>query len=341
MLRIIYFLVTYMYSEINLPSENNLLIVKGRFKSEGQNLFGLFLLMFTDRTTISLFHVIVSSYSDMYEKEPHINWEEYEEYIVGKKWKGVYNNSMTASLVDAIQALSEDKKLMEILYDHIYDYDYDQMDAIIYDVINRIIHDKKLYMESIIQEISQEEYEAVREERDKNTEEEAQAVTTETSNKLKNIILRVDPIVAPVKGKPLYQLKVGDQVMVKIQPGKTENYYIDLYALKKEKSITPIPGTVVDIKSTSGKNEVIEILVEISPGIFGKFVEEERQVKLKIFDPATDQTIKQPKIREQAKGKDTETYSETNEGGNSLSILIMGGLFIMIILLLVALIMII
>ena len=164
----------------------------------------------------------------MFEHEPHIGWEKYEEYIVDKKWKGVYNNSMTASLIDATQALSEDTKLTEILYNHIYNYDYDQMDIIIYDMINRIIHDKNLYMETIIQEIPMAEYHQVRAQRAKKPEEEN--TTDEKNEDTKNIILQVKPIVAPVKGKPLYQLKIGDQIMVRIEPETSkENYYIDLY----------------------------------------------------------------------------------------------------------------
>jgi len=331
-----------MDSATELHSEDNLLIIKGRFKSSSQNLYGLFLFMFNNNKRLDPFHIIVSSYSDMYENEPHLGWEKYEEYIVDKKWKGVYNNSMTASLIDATQALAEDNRNIEILYDHIYNYDYDQMDIIIFDMINRIIHDKNLYMETIIQEISQDEYHKIREERSKVSEKSEEQ--DEPAGETKNIILQVKPIVAPVKGKPLYELKIGDQIMIKIEPETSkENYYIDLYDLRGEKNIKPVPGTVIDIKSVSGKNELIEILVEITPGIFGKFLEEEKQVKLKIFNPETDNVIA-------AKNNPTNTKRNTQSNllGNrdtdqasGKSILVMALLFVIIIVLLIFLILII
>ena len=62
-------------------SEDNILIVKGRFKSGANNLYGLFLLIFSNMKRLDTHHVIVSSYSDMYDHEPHTSWEKYEEHI--------------------------------------------------------------------------------------------------------------------------------------------------------------------------------------------------------------------------------------------------------------------
>lgn len=275
-----------MGSEIPQGSEDNILILKGRFKSVSMNLYGLFLIIFNNTKQFDTYHIIVSSYSDMYEYEPHISWEKYEEYIVDKKWKGSFNNSMTLSLMEGLNNLTQDSNASQLLFDHTYNYNYDQIDVILYDVINRIIHDKNLIMETIIQEVSSNDFRKVKEDRSKPQEadEEKQIETGK-----QHIILKVKPIVAPVKGKPIYELKIGDRIMVRIVPSTTkENYYIDLYNLKEEKGIRPIPASVVDIKSTAGKNNPIEILVEIIPGVYGQFIEDEKQVKLRVFDPATD-----------------------------------------------------
>ncbi len=279
-------MVLNMGSEIPQGSEDNILILKGRFKSVSMNLYGLFLIIFNNTKQFDTYHIIVSSYSDMYEYEPHISWEKYEEYIVDKKWKGSFNNSMTLSLMEGLNNLTQDSNASQLLFDHTYNYNYDQIDVILYDVINRIIHDKNLIMETIIQEVSSNDFRKVKEDRSKPQEadEEKQIETGK-----QHIILKVKPIVAPVKGKPIYELKIGDRIMVRIVPSTTkENYYIDLYNLKEEKGIRPIPASVVDIKSTAGKNNPIEILVEIIPGVYGQFIEDEKQVKLRVFDPATD-----------------------------------------------------
>jgi len=227
----------------------------------------------------------------MYDLEPHISWDKYEEHIVDRKWKGNFNNSMTASLMDSLDKLSEDQKAMKMLYEYIYNYDYDQMDVIIYDLINRIIHDKNLVMETIIQEVTTQEFRKIKQDRGKPSKAEENDSEPEDKDR-QAVILQVKPIVSPVKGKPIYELRIGDKIMIRIMPSSSrEYYYIDLYNLREEKNIRPIPATVIDIKSINAKNNPVEILTEITPGVYGIFTEDEKQVKLKLFDPKTDNTL--------------------------------------------------
>lgn len=323
-----------MDSGLSQQANENILIVKGRFKSSSMNLYGLFLLIFSTIKKLDTFHVIVSSYSDMYDFEPHTSWERYEEIIVDRKWKGNFNNSMTASIMDAFTKLSEDVRATKILYDHVYNYDYDQMDLIIYDLINRIIHDKNLTMETIIQEVSSQEFRKIKEDRSKPSESEKEKETQNDGKQ--STILQVKPIVAPINGKPIYSLRIGDKILIKIIPASSrENYYIDLYNLKEEKTIRPVPATVVDIKAGLGKNNPVEILTEIMPGVYGQFSEEEKQVKLKLFDPSVDDTINGRK-----KGSSGPYGSVEEETTASMrSIIIMAILFVVILTLFILLIM--
>jgi len=322
-----------MDSGLTQQASENILIVKGRFKSTSMNLYGLFLLIFSTIKKLDIYHVIVSSYSDMYDFEPHTSWERYEEIIVDRKWKGNFNNSMTASIMDAFTKLSEDSRSTKILYDHVYNYDYDQMDLIIYDLINRIIHDKNLTMETIIQEVSSQEFRKIKEDRSKPAEEEKEKERPDDGKQ--STILQVKPIVAPINGKPIYSLRIGDRILIKIIPASSrENYYIDLYNLKEEKTIRPVPATVVDIKAGLGKNNPVEILTEIMPGVYGQFSEEEKQVKLKLFDPMTDDTINGKK-----KGSSGPYGSSEEESAASMkSIMIMAVLFVVILTLFILLI---
>src|SRR5208337_3956784 len=115
-----------MESGRNQHSEDNILILKGRFKSSSMNLYGLFLLIFNNMKRIDTHQEIVYSYSDMYDQEPHVSWEKYEELIIDRKWKGNFNKSMTASLMDSFNKLAEDAKTVKLLFEHVYNYDYDQ-----------------------------------------------------------------------------------------------------------------------------------------------------------------------------------------------------------------------
>lgn len=323
-----------MDSGLTQQANENILIVKGRFKSSSMNLYGLFLLIFNTIKKLDTYHVIVSSYSDMYDFEPHTSWERYEEIIVDRKWKGNFNNSMTASIMDAFNKLSEDSRSSKILYDHVYNYDYDQMDLIVFDLINRIIHDKNLTMETIIQEVSAQEFRKIKEDRSKPSEDEKDKEKQE--DRKQSTILQVKPIVAPINGKPIYSLRIGDRIVIKIIPASSrENYYIDLYNLKEEKTIRPVPATVVDIKAGLGKNNPVEILTEIMPGVYGQFTEDEKQVRLKLFDPMVDDTISGKK---RGSGSGPYASSEEEAAASMKSIIIMAVLFVVILTLFILLI---
>jgi hypothetical protein len=264
----------------------------------------------------------------MYDYELHTSWEKYEEHIVDRKWKGNFNNSMTASLTDSFARLSEDQRMMKLLFDYVYNYDYDQMDLILYDIINHIIHDKNLVMETIIQEVTSREFRKVKDERSKSRHEDDDKESDEEEEKNRqSVILRVKPILSPVKGKPIYELRIGDKIMIKIIPATSrENYYIDLYNLRESGVIKPNPSTVIDIKSTAGKNNPVEILTEIMPGVYGMFTEDDKQIKLKIFDPKTD--LVQDEMRGSMYGYNS--YESGDASTSTKSIIIMVILFVLI-----------
>ncbi len=298
------------------------------------NLYGLFLLTFNAMKKLDSHHAIVSSYSDMYDLEPGTPWHKFEEYIVDRKWKGNFNNSMTASIMDAFTNISNDVRNLKTLYDNVYNYDYDQMDLIIYDIINRIIHDKNLVMESLIQEISLQELQSVKEDRSKPQNEDDEKLKKDPNG----TILQVKPILAPLNGKPIYELRIGDKIMVKIIPSTSkENYYIDLYNLRDEKNIKTIPATVIDIKSSAGKNNPIEILAEIMPGVFGLCKEDEKLIKLRMYDPKADSGINEkPKTAVKKESSSSNTNAETKGSGKSIAI--MAALFTVILFLFILLI---
>lgn len=275
--------------------KDNIMIVKGRFKAGSLNLYGQFILIFKDRNSFESFNAVVSTYSDLYNTEPHEEWTKYREFIANIKWKGNYNANMTASIMEHFKKFSEEMNSISILYDHVCDYDYNAMDLMLFDLVNRIIHDKNLILESAIQEITPEEFRSALGVSDQAKGDEGPLPTASDGFSVEDdaVILPIKPIVAPVKGKPIYELRIGDRLMVFIQPQSDRaNYFIDLLNLRDGKEIKPTAGEVIDIKAGSGKNNPTDILTLISPGIYGKFTEAEKQVKLKLYNPDIDGPLK-------------------------------------------------
>ncbi len=281
-----------MSSDFNTITDNNIMIVKARFKSSAMNLYGQILLVFNNNGEMENFNLAVSTYSDAYDLELHTSWEKYEEFIADLKWKGHFNNSMTTSLMNQFKELNTDINLVKRFYESVYNYDYDSLDITLYDMINRVVHEKNLILESVIQEVTPAEFADIKDRRNKPVGDD-NSPSGETTNQYGlgtgAVILSVKPLLAPVKGKPIYELRLSDHLMVKVTPNSDlQNHYIDQLQMKEDNQIRPIPGEVIDIKAGTGKNDPIEILVRIAPNIYGKIIENEKQVKLRMYNPTID-----------------------------------------------------
>jgi hypothetical protein len=266
--------------------DSSFVIIKGRFKSSPMSLYGLLLVIFNPYEDLESHNIIISTFSQLFDIEPHFPWDRYEETILELKWKGNYNSSMTASLMDQVKTAMADASQKKHLYESANNYDYDSVEIFLSDIIYRIIHDKSLILEIGIQEVSTEEYRSARDRRLKPAEQQPQKRGYNVEDGA--VILPLQPILAPVKGKPLYEIRIGDKIVCKILASSDrENYYIDLLELRIEDRIKPVVCEVIDIKAAS-RADPIEILTLVAPGIYGRIVEDERQVKLRIYDPKTD-----------------------------------------------------
>ena len=147
-----------------------------------------------------------------------------------------------------------------------------------FDIINRIIHDKNLIIETGIQESSEVEFREVKDNKAQKKEKDSSDISQKIASE-EGVTLNIQLILAPVSGKPIYELKIGDYIMCKIIANTDRaNYFIDLLDLRIDNLIKPVPSKVIDIKS-EGKGQPLEIITEIGPGIYGKCIEDERQVK--------------------------------------------------------------
>ncbi|MBN2159703.1 MAG: hypothetical protein JW807_09930 [Spirochaetes bacterium] len=270
---------------------DDFMIVKGRFKAVSQNFYGQFIVIFRNEKNFESYNAVASTFSDLYDLEPHEDWTKYREFIANIKWKGNFNANLSTSLIDQFKKFSQEMNSISMLYENVSNYDYNAMDITLYDLINRIIHDKNLILETAIQEITPSEYRAATTDAPEEQQAEEPAETNEEGFGVEDdaVILPVRPIVAPVRGKPIYELRIGDKLMVFLQAQSDRaNYFIDKLKLREDNEIKPTPGEVIDIKAGSGKNNPTDILTLIAPGIYGKFTETEKQVKLKIYNPDTD-----------------------------------------------------
>ena len=321
------------------PESDNLfsdhfIIIKGRFKALSMNLYGLFIIIFNQDKRIDTYNIAVSTFSNIYENEPHLPWDKYEQLILELKWKGNFNANLTSSIMDNFKEISAEDIKTNQLYDYANSYDYNSLDTYLFDTINRVVHDKNLVLETSIQEVTAEEFAQTKEKRYNKVEDKS---TSETELEEGAVILNIQPILAPVKGKPIYELKIGDRIMTKIIPNTDRaNYFIDLLGLRVENHIKPIATEVIDIKS-DGKSEPLEILTRIGPGIYGKCIEDERQVKLRLYDALIDGPLTQKVIPKQTQPSPTSVVTYEDVGFSKLTYVIIS-LFVLLLIIFVLLI---
>jgi len=317
----------------NLFSDH-LIIIKGRFKALSMNLYGLFIIIFNQDKRIDTYNIAVSTFSNIYENEPHLPWDKYEQMILELKWKGNFNANLTSSIMDNFKEISAEDSKTNQLYDYANSYDYNSLDTYLFDTINRVVHDKNLVLETSIQEVTAEEFAQTKEKRYNKVEDKS---TSETELEEGAVILNIQPILAPVKGKPIYELKIGDRIMTKIIPNTDRaNYFIDLLGLRVENHIKPIATEVIDIKS-DGKSEPLEILTRIGPGIYGKCIEDERQVKLRLYDALIDGPLTQKVIPKRTQPSPTSVATYEDAGFSKLTYVIIS-LFVLLLIIFVLLI---
>jgi len=315
----------------SFSDENTYYVLKGRFKSNSLNFYGLFLLIFNPESELNSYHIIISTYSNTYDLEPHISWENFEKYILRVKWEGNFNTGMTASLQDVIKQNMFDGSIRSQLYRDIVDYNYDNVDLFMLETIYKTIQDKNMILETGIQEISKDDFnlekiEAI------STDDSKETMIEGSSNEDNAVMLPIQLILAPVSGKPVYELKIGDKIVAKIIPNTDRsNYFIDLLNLRMENYIKPVACKLVDIVAEDKKGAV-EIIAEIGPGIFGKCIEDERQVKVRLYNPDVDGVVSQ---KEESVSKEVQDFvppPELKRGEKSIKILyIMIGIVVLLI----------
>lgn len=327
-------------------------ILKARFKATESNTFGLMIIFFSlSQKMIDNVLVAASHFSSIYETPPATSWADFEEKITQLKWKGDISTNTSHDL----QLLLTNTIKQDIAEELIEAINHGQKNKIEHTITNILIKgliDKSVIFEYHTERISHKDIINVKDERARREKEEREAKQREEIRQQESekfqveegaVVLPVNLILAPVSGIPIYEVKAGDLIMVRLD-GSTErgNYFIDLLnARTQEGEITPVKGTVKEV-SMNALGE-FELLIEIGPGIYGKTLESE-QVKIKKYDFREDKiqvgaAAAQPEASTGAPGAPQQTQiinpTEASKSSKDYFIWLVGGItFILAILIL-------
>jgi hypothetical protein len=307
----------------------NYVFLKGRFKSTAANIYGLFLVVFNPQKQMESFNACASSFSNNYDMEPHIGWEHFEEKITENRWKGNCNPSMTNAIVAIFETINKDARLRAEFYTMISTYNYTQIETALFDNFKRVIRDHGTVLETGIQESTLEEVIALREQKSKNQKPQpAVEPGVHGSHDFEveegSSIVPVSMLLSPVRGKLLYELKIGDKIMLRFnQKTDVGKNYINYFNLTEPNGkIKAVPGEVIDLRSEK-KNLPIQVLTRIDERIYGISTEEERHVRVCIYDPKIDGAFKSPS-RPATSPKPTSAAERNPSSYSSFTYLMLG-----------------
>jgi hypothetical protein len=282
---------------------NQIYILKGRFKALTTNTFGIFIIFIEKATkAVSKMSVIASHFSSMYENDPEQPWNKFEDTISQLK----YNGEISANLSNDFQSFFISSFLADVVEGFIDAFEtknFSKTEGLLTSLIEKILTDKNIFIQLEKQTVTRDDIDKVRQDNevkpqaDKPAEQAKQGKTDDEVRAMFNIeeggiLLSVDLVIGPINGIPIYELRAGDQIVVKIA-GRTEKeqYFINLLNAKNDQGeILPVRAVVKEIKADQ-EAKTYNLLVEIGPGIFGRASEQEK-VKLKRYDPMLDARLK-------------------------------------------------
>jgi len=297
-------------------------VIKGRFKAVDTNTFGLFIIFLdSDHQNVDTITVLASHFSSMFETEPTEGWASIEERMQDLKWKGEFATSISRDAQVALETSLNNLRAEE-LNTLIKSNAEGKIQNLLSVILVKPLADKNISIDVAWETATSEQIQAVRNEREQRSagqveSPDAPAGDSDFVVEEGSVVLDVKLVLSPVSGIPIFEIKPGDKIMVKIDPtSKRGLYFIELLNAKNENDILAIPATVNEVKI--GKANEYLILMKIGEGIYGK-VSETEQVKIRRFNPETDRkaaTNVQGNLA--AAGYTKTTKKNKKEGGASL-----------------------
>lgn len=281
--------------------ERNAIIIKGRFKATAVSSYGIFI-VFIDNSTknVEKFDGVASHFSTIYENNISMPWNEFEDVIVKLKWKGEYATSLTHDVLSTLDDLFQigSGRTPEI-WSSIKKLQFNKVENVFEEALSRPCGDKNVKVEIAVETLPFSQIESTRKAKGESETKDILSLTTPSKKEEEvsksqvsayipedsAVLLDVSLVLSPVSGVPIFDLKEGDKIFVKItEQSNRGQYFIDLLNASEDGELLPIPASVVKVLK---EGKIYTVVVNIGPGIYGRSLDEDN-VKVKMYDPLLD-----------------------------------------------------
>ncbi len=294
-------------------------ILKGRTRSENMNFYAVFIVIIDSELKImEKCDVIVSRIPTFYNSSISRSWQEIFKEILQLSFEGKNITTYSKSLVAGIEKLflNEDiSYLIQLIND-----DFEKFQTLLLESINRTFGNGDCKAE-IIKYFEE------------NLDMQTQTTVTFNTEALLQTadesldfdlppgvnLIPLKPALAPVSGKPIYEITPNDLIYVYIDPS-FDRYkdYIKYFNALVDDKILPIKGEVIEVRIDLNNNYIL--LVKLDENTYGKLIEEEK-VKIKMF---TEQVVSFDAAKIQSKSESTKRQKKITKAQSSLIYILLG-----------------
>ncbi len=276
--------------------DNYLIILKYSFASDEANAYGVAYVLLNSKTHGAQYQQVATSPYSSILTNTYLedSWSNFINYVKNEAQKSsTQQQQLEKKILIASKSGFETSEILEIK-NLILKGKKEKITELVKSILLSILFDRniviKLHLETV-KESDVDEYFN----KEENKKEEEEPTENQKKNKISttsikphkdfsnlpqnSTLLECYPVLAPITGKPIFDIKVGDEIMVKIfNDAKGQKYNAMLKLKGKEGNTLSILATVIEIKI---QDQAYLLLVQIKDSLYGKISESE-QVKLKM-----------------------------------------------------------
>lgn len=263
------------------------LTLKIRYMGHKTHNYGVILVVINLKTKdIDDLYVIVDKKIEASQISGKMKYEDFKNGIVKYIKEKNPNLEMIGRLREAINTIEFKEKIFNKL-DKENKFDVEQLKLVFSEVLFKVLTESNCAIKIEVEEVdlfrlhkSSDEYEIIgdgqkeekEEDEDKDKSEEDKAVPKEEVHvrNISLVLLKIEPLLSPIKGVPANEIQVGDQIMVKIiDEREIGDYLAGLLGAKDNDELIAIPATIKELSRQDDTGNIM-VLVHFGPGIAGK-----------------------------------------------------------------------
>ncbi len=243
----------------------HIIAIKGKFKCEKINVYGIFLFIINIRQRrLVRVGALVSYNPSIYENDLDMNWHDFEKHLYSLRLGEGSLQDLTQNLQNCLQIkLNRDES--KNFYQHLRNLDKREIDPILLSEIKTVTGDQEAVLNTSIEQLNLAQFKELRKDIGN---EGGESSYGEERRRDPTIILKIELILDSLKGCAAKNLKKGDLILAKIIDIRDIAQYLStLLGGKQQEEIIPLVASVENVEIQ--KDQVI-VKTRFSPGIIGR-----------------------------------------------------------------------